>query len=109
MSGFLRMMPSPEQGTSAITRSKLSRNSSLQLLPSSTSVRIQVRPSRATPAWISFSLWGWMSQETTSPLSPMAMAAAKDLPPGAAQASSTRIPGRGSAAVTASLAAASWM
>ena len=50
-----------------------------------------------------------MSQETTSPLSPMAMAAAKDLPPGAAQASSTRIPGWGPAAITASLAAASWM
>ena len=38
---------------------------------------------------------------------PMATAAAKDLPPGAAQASSTFIPGRGAAANTASRAAGS--
>mgnify|MGYP002508376606 CR=1 FL=1 len=37
-------------------------------------------------------LWGWMSQATISPLSSMAIAAAKVLPPGAAQTSSTRSP-----------------
>ena len=39
----------------------------------------------------------------------MAIAAAKDLPPGAAQASSTLHPGCGAAASTARWAAASWM
>ena len=39
-------------------------------------------PNRAAPFSMSASLWGWMSQDRISPLSPMSMASAKDLPPG---------------------------
>ena len=59
-----------------------------------------VRPSRSAPAWISFFLWGCRSQETISPWFSMAMAAAKDFPPGAAQQSSTFMPGLAPAAST---------
>ena len=64
-------------------------------------------PNRAAPFSMSASLWGWMSQDRISPLSPMSMASAKDLPPGAAHMSSARVSGCGAAAVATNRAAAS--
>ena len=102
------MTPSPEQGTSARTASKVPSQPFLGFLASATWTEMLCNPNRSAPAWMRAFLWGWRSQETISPISPIAMAAAKDFPPGAAQASSTRLSGVSPAASTASRAAGSW-
>ena len=107
-SGFFRMMPKPEQGASTSTTSNRASHSGRNPRPSAAVVWMHARPSRSAPSRMRFSLFSWRSQAKISPWSSIAKAAEKDLPPGAAHTSSTRIPGSTPAIWDTSRAAGSW-
>ena len=103
MSGFLERTPSPEQGRSAMTRSKASSQSGRNTPASDCSGRTQPeKPVRATFSLMRSTFCGERSALTMLPSPRMQSAAARLLPPGAAQRSRTRSPGFGCAACTAS-------
>ena len=107
MSGFLRMIPRPEQGTSAMTTSAARSQAAWCSRASASMVRMHPIPRRWAPLSISFSLCGWMSQAMISPSPSIEIAAAKDFPPGAAHTSCTRSPFLASATTDTRCAAAS--
>ena len=109
ISGFLRITPSPEQGTSAITASNAVSYSGTKTRASSVRVSIISRPSRAAVPSIMGSFFSWISQARIFPRPRMSIAAAKLFPPGLAQASITRMPLSREAISTAVRAARSWM
>ena len=92
MSGFLAITPKPEQGTSQSTRSNVGQ-SELCCVASFSTATAQVMPQRSNACCKSGTRAGTNSPLTSWPLSCMASANVRLLPPGAAQRSSTCCPG----------------
>ena len=91
ISGFLRIMPSPEQGASHRTLSA-GISGFWGCSASRTCAFTMVSPSRVAPSAISLTFPRYLSKARSSPSFCISSAMVKDLPPGAAHTSITRAP-----------------
>ncbi len=106
-SGSRRIIPSPEHGASTRTASNPARNGSGSSA-FARRTRIDRAPDAATVRASNSTRRPRRSVATTSPSSPIAAAIAVVLPPGDAQASRIRSPGRAAANSATSWEASSW-
>ena len=105
--GSRRNMPSPEQGASTSTASKVSGQRAASLSGSALTTSALAAPMRSRLPARAFARAGSGSLDTSAPRLSMAAAICVDLPPGAAHKSSMRSPGCASSTAADTMALAS--
>ena len=103
----MRNIPSPEQGASTSTRSKKPGNLAARRSVFSLVTMALATPMRSMFRARIFARAGLYSLQSSSPCPSILPAIWVDFPPGAAQRSQIRSPGRGSSRATADIALAS--